>query len=118
MSKKFRELLKVRFSLSQLSGIVGKNSLWVRGETGGFTYYKSWAVNDERDLHVIGANKMNKLESYEVEAVDRDYKVYVTDWQAAVGQVLPCQREGGNIQDFYAVAVVENINDTPIDNNT
>ena len=37
---------------------------------------------------------------------------------AAVGQILYCQREGGNINDpscLYAVAIVKN-NDTPIDN--
>ena len=43
--------------------------------------------------------------------------VYVAVWKAAVGQMLSCQREGGNMQDLYAVAIVEN-NDTPIDNST
>ena len=28
-------------------------------------------------------------------------------WEAAVGQILPCQRKGGNIQDSYAIAVVK-----------
>ena len=37
-------------------------------------------------------------------------------WKAAAGQMLACQREGGNIQDLYPVAVVEN-SDTPIENN-
>ena len=41
--------------------------------------------------------------------------VYVAVWEAAVGQMLPCKLEGGNIHDPYAVAVVEN-NGTPIDN--
>ena len=58
---------------------------------------------------------MSKLESYKVATVDRGYHVYVAVWEAAVGQILPCKREGGNIHDPYAVAVVEN-NDTPIDN--
>ena len=48
--------------------------------------------------------------------VDCGYPVYVAVWKAAGGQILPCQREGGNSHDPYVVAVVEN-NDTPIDNN-
>ena len=63
--------------------------------------------------------KTNEIElartRYEVATVDRRYHVYVTVWEAAVGQMLPCKREGGNIHDPYAVAVVEN-NDMPIDN--
>ena len=43
------------------------------------------------------------------------YCVYVAVWEAAVGQVLPCHRVGGNIHDPYTVAVVEN-SDMPIDN--
>ena len=35
-------------------------------------------------------------------------------WEAAVGQILPCEREGGNIHDPYAVTIDKN-NDTPID---
>ena len=41
--------------------------------------------------------------------------MYVAVWEAAVGQMLPCKREGGNIHDPYAVAVVEN-SYMPIDN--
>ena len=43
--------------------------------------------------------------------------MYVEVCEAAVGQILPCLREGGNIYDVhdpYAVDIVEN-NDTPID---
>ena len=58
---------------------------------------------------------MSKLESYEVVTIDRGYRVHVTVWEAAVGQILPCQRKGGNIHNPYTVAVVEN-SDTPIDN--
>ena len=58
---------------------------------------------------------MSELESYEVATVDRGYYAYVAVWETAVGQILHCQREGGNIHGPYAVAVVEN-NDTPIDN--
>ena len=35
-------------------------------------------------------------------------------WGAAVGQILPCHRVGGNINDPYAVTVVKN-SDMPID---
>ena len=52
-------------------------------------------------------NKMSELESYEVETVARGYHVYVAVWEAAVGQIVPWQREGGNIHGPYAVAVVE-----------
>ena len=60
---------------------------------------------------------MSKLESYEVETVDRGYYVYVyvTVWEPAVERILPCKREGGNIHDPYTAVIVEN-NDTPIDN--
>ena len=58
---------------------------------------------------------MSKLESYEVPTVDRGYHVYMAVWEAAVGQILPCKREGGNFHDPYAVTVVKN-NDMPIDN--
>ena len=57
---------------------------------------------------------MSEPESYEVATVDRGYHVYVKVWEATVGQILPCEREGGNVHE-YTVAVVEN-NDTPIDN--
>ena len=80
----------------------------------GHTYYNAWEGNDERE---IAANEMSELESYEVETVDRGYHVYMAVWEAAVGQILPCQQEGGNIIDPYAFSVVEN-NDTPIDNDT
>ena len=57
--------------------------------------------------------------SYEVETMDQGYHVYmhVAVCEAAVGQILPCLREGGNIYDVhdpYPVNVVEN-NDTHID---
>ena len=55
---------------------------------------------------------MSEIKSYRVATVDRGYHVYVAVWEAVVGQILPCKREGGNIHDPYAI---EN-NDTPIDN--
>ena len=60
---------------------------------------------------------MSKLESYEVTTVNWGYHVYVAVWEAAVGQILPCKQERGNIQDPYASAVVKN-NDTPINNDS
>ena len=49
---------------------------------------------------------MNELESY-VETVNLGYNFYVMVWEALtfVGQIA-CQREGGNIQDPYAFAVL------------
>ena len=80
------------------------------GVTGGRTYCNAWAVNTEWDW--IGANKMSELK---VATVDWGYHVYVAAREAAVRQILPCQRGGGNIVDPYAVAIMED-NDTPIDN--
>ena len=58
---------------------------------------------------------MSKLEGYEVATVDRGYHVYMPVWEAAVRQILPCEREGGDTHNPYAVSVVRN-NDTSIDN--
>ena len=38
-----------------------------------------------------GANKISELESYEVVTVDRGYHVYVSAYEAAVWQTLPCR---------------------------
>ena len=45
--------------------------------------------------------------SYAVQTVVRGYHVYKDIWNAATGQILPCQRERGNVHNPYAVAVVE-----------
>ena len=37
-----------------------------------------------------------------METIVRGYNVYGAVWEAPVGQILPCQREGGNIHDPYA----------------
>ena len=62
---------------------------------------------------------MNELLEYTKwrQLIEGTMSTYVAVWEAAVGQILPCQREGGNIHDpyMYAVTVVEN-NDTSIDN--
>ena len=42
-------------------------------------------------------------ERYVVETVVRGYHVYMAIWETAVGQILPCQHEVGNIHDPYAV---------------
>ena len=57
------------------------------------------------------------MSELQIVIVERGYHVYVGAWKAAVGQLLLCKWEGGNIIDPYAVAIVEN-NDTPIDNDT
>ena len=50
---------------------------------------------------------MSELQSYEVETVVRGSHVYGADCEGPVRQILPCQREGGNIHDPYAITVVE-----------
>ena len=39
--------------------------------------------------------------------VVRGYHVYQVVWEAAVGEVLPCQWERGNVHNPYAVAIVD-----------
>ena len=48
-----------------------------------------------------------RMESYSIHTSVRGYHIYKDVWEAALGQLLPCQREPGNIHDPYAVAVVE-----------
>ena len=64
---------------------------------------------------------MNEIEMawtrYEVATIDRGYHVYATVLEAAIGQILPCEQEGGNIYNPYTVAFAEN-NHTPIDSDT
>ena len=59
-----------------------------------------------------GQETTNEIEltrtRYEVATVDRGYQVYAEVGEAAIGQLLPCEREGGKIHDSYAVAVAEN----------
>ena len=45
------------------------------------------------------------METYEVESCVRGYHIYKTTWNPALGEELDCQREHGNAQDRYAVAV-------------
>jgi len=47
------------------------------------------------------------MESYSIHTSIRGYHVYTDVWEPALGQLLPCQREPGNVHDPYAVAVVE-----------
>ena len=47
------------------------------------------------------------MSTYTIETIVRGYHVYQVVWEAAVGQVLPCQRERGNVHDPYAVAIVD-----------
>ena len=48
-----------------------------------------------------------RMESYSIHTSGRGYHVYKDVWEAALGQLLPYQREPGSIHDPYAVAVVE-----------
>ena len=43
---------------------------------------------------------------FSVEAMVRGYLVYKDVWEAAVGEELRCEREPGNRQDPFTVAVV------------
>ena len=47
------------------------------------------------------------MNAYTVKTIVRGYHVYRAVWEAAVGQVLPCQQERSNTHDPYAVAVVD-----------
>ena len=42
-----------------------------------------------------------------MESMVRGYHVYKDVWEASVGQLLPCRKEGSNPHDPYAVAVME-----------
>ena len=47
------------------------------------------------------------MSTYTVETIVRGYHVYRAVWEAAVGQVLPCQQERSNTHGPYAVVVVD-----------
>ena len=47
------------------------------------------------------------MNAYTVKTIVHGYHVYRAVWEAAVGQVLPCQQERSNTHDPYAVAVVD-----------
>ena len=57
--------------------------------------------------HVYVDRNEKKMSTYTVETIVRGYHVYQNVWDAAVGQVLPCQRERGNVHEPYAVAIVD-----------
>ena len=68
-----------------------------------------------RGLHVVTWSHLillritkncRRMESYSIHTSVRGYHVYKDVWEAALGQLLPCQREP-NIHDPYTVAVVE-----------
>ena len=43
--------------------------------------------------------------SYSVPSMVRGYHEYMNVWDAAVGEILPCSNEDGNLHDPYAVSV-------------
>jgi len=47
------------------------------------------------------------MESYSIHTSVRGYHIYKDVLEAALGQLLPCQREPANIHDPYAVVGVE-----------
>ena len=49
------------------------------------------------------------MSTYTVETIVHGYHVYRAVLEAAVGQVLPCQQERGNVHDPYAVNVAVDI---------
>ena len=55
---------------------------------------------------LIRSDKMSSY-MYTVETVVRGYHMYKEVWDATIGQVLPCQKEHGNVHDPYAVTVLE-----------
>ena len=95
MGEKFHELLKVRFSQFKLSQIVGNDSVWV------------WQVATP----TIMCGRKTK---WDLIWAIVDWCYHVAVWEVAVVQKLPCEREGGNIHDPYAVTIDKN-NDTAID---
>lgn len=44
-----------------------------------------------------------------MESCIRGHHVYTDTWSPAAGEGLPCEREGGNTKDPYAVAVMREI---------
>ena len=46
-------------------------------------------------------------ESFTLQSMIRGYHVYKEVWDAVVGETLPCQQEGGNTHDPYAVATMK-----------
>ena len=45
------------------------------------------------------------MEKYSIDSCVRGYHVYRDIWEASVGEQLPCEREGGNGADPFAVAI-------------
>ena len=43
---------------------------------------------------------------FSVLSMIQGYHVYQDEWDAVIGEVLPCQRESGNRHDPYAVATI------------
>ena len=41
------------------------------------------------------------------ESTIRDFHVYGDRWSPVIGEVLVCERESGNAEDVYAVAVLQ-----------
>ena len=51
--------------------------------------------------------RAQKMESVELDLCVRGYHVYWDQWRAAIGEMLNCERERGNVADVYAMAVTK-----------
>ena len=47
------------------------------------------------------------METHTADSVVRGYHVYSDSWSPVIGEVLVCEREPGNDEDMYAVAVLQ-----------
>ena len=70
------------------------------------TYDHAHDIQLSSKLVLTRKNEVFQMNSYTVETVVRGYRVYPAIWEAAVGQVLPCQKECGNVHNPYTVAIV------------
>ena len=45
------------------------------------------------------------MEKYSIDSCVRGYHIYSDIWEASVGEQLPCELEGGNSADPFAVTI-------------
>ena len=50
---------------------------------------------------------MEDFEDYTVESVVRGHHIYKSVWTPVIGETLTLQREDGNLEDEYAVAIMK-----------
>ena len=60
-----------------------------------------------RDLYLLEPTRVNIImETYEIDSCVRGFHVYKESWAPSLGDEHECQRERGNSEDPYAVAVM------------